>query len=248
LIDEAIIARVVDPGGGSWYIESLTDDFARAAWAWFQKIEAASASGAGAAEDLIAQQVGHTRDARSTNVARRRQLITGVTEFPDIDENRVTRRRSSATTVDRYAAPFEALRDRSDVAAETGARPTIFLANIGPIAVHSARSAFAKTFFEIAGIAPQSSDPLDDDAAAGSAFAASGAIAAVICSSDKVYQSQAEAVAKALRRAGASPIYLAGNPGDDRDRYVAAGIDEFIYVGCDALDVLGRALDHLGVQ
>ena len=51
-----------------------------------------------------------------------------------------------------------------------------------------------------------------------------------------------------MRAAGATRIYLAGNPGDERDRYVAAGIDEFIYVGCDALDTLARALETLGVQ
>ena len=54
-------------------------------------------------------------------------------------------------------------------------------------------------------------------------------------------------MAEVLRAAGASRIYLAGNPGDNRERYVAAGIDEFIYIGCDALDALGRALETLGV-
>ena len=247
LIHEANIARVIDPGGGSWYIESLTDDFARTAWRWFQQIEAAGGWEAATTSGLISQQIEHTHDKRALNVARRRQLITGVTEFSDIDEARVTRDRPPITTVDRYAAPFEALRDRSDAATDVGARPAIFLVNIGPIAAHAARTAFARTFFEIGGIAVPSSGALDNAAAAASAFAASGTTHVVICSSDKLYETHAVAVAKALRDAGAKRIYLAGNPGDNRDRYVAAGIDEFIYVGCDALDTLGRAIETLGV-
>jgi methylmalonyl-CoA mutase len=247
LINEANIARVIDPGGGSWYIESLTDDFARAAWSWFQQIEGAGGWEVANATGLIYRQIERTRDERATNVARRRQLVTGVTEFPDIDEARVTRARPPATTVERYAAPFEVLRDRSDAAAEKGSRPAIFLANIGPIAAHAARSAFARTFFEIGGIGVLGSEILDDATSAATAFAGSGLTHVVICSSDKLYETHAVAVAEALRAAGATRIYLAGNPRDDLERYVAAGIDEFIYVGCDALDALGRAIATLGV-
>ena len=82
--------------------------------------------------------------------------------------------------------------------------------------------------------------------AAAAAFTASGLTHAVICSSDKLYETHAVAVAEALRAAGAKRIYLAGNPGDNRERYAAAGVDEFIYVGCDALDALGRARRDLG--
>ena len=247
LINEANIARVIDPGGGSWYIESLTDDFARAAWSWFQQIEGAGGWEVANARGLISRQIERTRDQRAENVARRHQLVTGVTEFPDIDEARVTRARPPATTVERYAAPFEVLRDRSDAAAEKGSRPAIFLANIGPIAAHAARSAFARTFFEIGGMGVLGSEVLDNATSAATAFAASGLTHVVICSSDKLYETHAVAVAEALRAAGATRIYLAGNPGESLERYVAAGIDEFIYVGCDALDALGRAIATLGV-
>lgn len=248
LINEAHAARVIDPGGGSWYIESLTGDLARAAWARFQQIEAAGGWAAAVAAGTIDRDIERTRAQRATDVARRRYPITGVTEFPDIDETRVTRRREPATTVERYAAPFEALRDRSDRAAATGARPWVYLVGLGPIAVHAARAGFSKSFFEIAGIAVTASDALDDASAAATAFEASGATHAVICSSDKWYETHAVPVAQALRAAGAQRIFLAGNPGDRRADYEAAGVDEFIYVGCDALDVLGRTLTSLGVS
>ena len=248
LINEAHAARVVDPGGGSWYIESLTADLARAAWARFQQIEAAGGWFDAVAAGVIERDIERTRDQRAADVARRRLPITGVTEFPDIDEARVTRRREPATSVERYAAPFEALRDRSDRAAAAGSRPSVLLVNLGPLAVHAARAGYAKSFFEIAGIAVKSSEALEDAAAAAAALTASGASHAVICSSDKWYDAQAVPVAQALRAAGAQQVFLAGNPGEKRDEYRAAGVDEFIYVGCDALDVLRRTLTTLGVS
>jgi methylmalonyl-CoA mutase len=247
LVSEAHAARVIDPGGGSWYIESLTGDFARAAWSWFQQIEGAGGWDAAVEAGVVSQRLDRTRDQRATDVARRRRPITGVTEFPDIDETRVTRRREPATMVAREAAPFEALRDRSDAAAAGGSRPAVFLVNIGPVAAHAARSGYAKSFFEIAGIAPRSSEPVDDASAAAAAFAASGVSEAVICSSDKFYETHAVPVAEALRAAGATHVFLAGNPGDNRERYAAAGIDEFIFIGCNALESLSRTLARLGV-
>ena len=43
-------------------------------------------------------------------------------------------------------------------------------------------------------------------------------------------------------------VYLAGRPGDDEDDLRASGVDEFIHVGVDLVDVLSRALDDLGVS
>ena len=248
LINEAHAARVVDPGGGSWYIESFTRDLASAAWTRFQQIEAAGGWFDAVAAGMVERDIERTRGQRAADVARRRLPITGVTEFPDIDEVPVTRRRAAATTVERYAAPFEALRDRSDRAAAAGSRPSVLLVALGPLAVHAARAGYARSFFEIAGIAVTSSEALDDAAAAAKVFAASGATHAVICSSDKWYESHAVPVAQALRASGAQKVFLAGNPGDKRDEYLAAGVDEFIYVGCDALAVLGRTLASLGVS
>ena len=121
----------------------------------------------------------------------------------------------------------------------------MFLANLGPVAVHTARATFAKNFFEVGGI--RTVGPTDsgfaDAAAAATAFAGSGSTRAAICSSDGLYAEHAAATAAALKAAGAATVYLAGNPGELRGEYEAAGVDEFIYVGCDVLDVLGRALD-----
>ena len=138
--------------------------------------------------------------------------------------------------------PFEALRDKSDaVLKSSGARPKIFLANLGSAADFTARATFAKSFFETGGIEAIDTEGFADPAALAAAFKASGASIACICSSDKVYAAQAEAAAKALQAAGAKHIYLAGRPGEQEAAQRAAGVNDFIVAGGDALAVLQEA-------
>ncbi|MEZ5232583.1 MAG: methylmalonyl-CoA mutase family protein [Acidimicrobiales bacterium] len=258
LAEESGLHRVIDPAGGSWYVETRTDELAAAAWSRLQAIEAAGGMAAVLADGSFAATVAATWEARRSNLARRREAITGVSEFPDLDQAPLTVTggldavieppAGAAVVVDpfplrRHAAPFEALRDRADALATSDAgRPAVFLANLGPIAVHTARATFAKNFFEVGGLRAIGNDGFAAAEQAAAAFRGSGADRAVICSSDAVYGELAEAVAAALKQAGATTVYLAGNPGDRRAAYEAAGVDEFIYVGCDVLDVLERAL------
>lgn len=82
-----------------------------------------------------------------------------------------------------------------------------------------------------------------DPAALATAFKASGAVLACLCSTDKVYARQAAAAAKALQAAGAKHIYLAGRPGEQEAALRAAGVTEFIFAGGDALVILQKAYD-----
>jgi methylmalonyl-CoA mutase len=74
------------------------------------------------------------------------------------------------------------------------------------------------------------------------AFTASGAALACLCSSDKVYAEQAAGAAKALQAAGARHIYLAGRAGEQEAVLRAAGVNDFIFAGGDALTILQKAL------
>jgi methylmalonyl-CoA mutase len=142
----------------------------------------------------------------------------------------------------RLAAPFEALRDRSDqILKEKGARPRIFLANLGTAADFTARATFAKSFFETGGIEAVDTEGFTDPAALANAFNASGAALACLCSSDKVYAAHATAAAGALQAAKAKHIYLAGRPGEQEAALRAAGVKDFVMAGGDALTVLQEA-------
>ena len=149
----------------------------------------------------------------------------------------------------RLSESFESLRKRSDThKAKTGKLPQIFLANLGPVAKHTARAMFARNFFEAGGIEAISNKGFADADTCAKAFADSGAKIAIICGTDAQYGEMATDIAKALKQAGANRIYLAGHPGDAKASYEAAGIDDFISIGGDVLDVCKTALTHLGVK
>ncbi|MEW2354736.1 methylmalonyl-CoA mutase subunit beta [Spirillospora sp. NPDC029432] len=242
LLEESSLARVVDPAGGSWYVERLTEELAQAAWTWFTEIEKAGGLAAALESGLVAGRLAATWERRRRDLARRKAPLTGVSEFPNLAERLPERAPApegpaaapGGLPVVRYAQDFEALRDRSDAhAAATGARPKVFLATLGPIAVHTARASFAANLFQAGGIETVAGEP--------GAFAASGAAVACLCSSDKLYAEQAEEAARALKEAGAVKVWLAGKGSYE-------GVDSHVFAGCDAVDVLETTLDDLGVN
>ncbi|MCX4783420.1 methylmalonyl-CoA mutase family protein [Streptomyces sp. NBC_01264] len=249
LLEESHLARVIDPAGGSYYVEQLTDELAHAAWEFFQTIEKAGGQAAALRSGLVAERLAATWAARSKKLSTRREPVTGVSEFPHLSEKPVVREPAPAPLTGglprvRRDEAYEALRARSDVHLEaTGARPTVFLAALGPAAAHTARATFASNLFQAGGITPVHDPVSVTPETAAAAYAASGADGmAVLCSSDALYEEQAEAVAAALRSAGATTVFLAGRPGT-----AAAAVDEYVFAGCDAVAVLSSVLDRMGV-
>jgi methylmalonyl-CoA mutase len=257
LVMESGVARVIDPAGGSWYVENLTAGLAAAAWDWFTEIERAGGIGAALDSGLVARRLADTWDRRAKRLAVRADALTGVSEFPNLGEARVVRAPYPApaggTAGDtagglprhRYPEEYEALRDAADAATEAagGARPAVFLATLGPVAVHTARASFAANLFEAGGLATprfHSTSTSTDPAEVAAAFTASGARVACLASSDAVYADAAGPVAEALRAAGARKVWLAGRPGEHP-------VDAYLHAGCDALAVLRDAHDLAGV-
>jgi methylmalonyl-CoA mutase len=245
LLEESKLAGVIDPAGGSWYVENLTDELARVAWAEFTGIEREGGIESALDSGSLAGRLAETWAARSKRIANRKDPITGVSEFPNLEEKPVVREPVPSVVEGglprvRYAQDYEALRDRSDAyLAEHGKRPQIFLATLGPVAAHTARAAFASNLFQAGGIAPI--DPGATEDVVGD-FTKSGATMACICGSDRSYGEQAAEVAAALAEAGAEAVLLAGKPTDAYGR-----VTGFVHAGCDALAVLRSTLETLGV-
>ena len=254
LLQESNLAKVSDPAAGSGGIESLTRQLCEAAWALFQEIENAGGTFAALEQNLIQRRVAATRASREQNFARRKEVLTGATEFPNLHEFQVAVLDAKPVVLPPYgeakfnfdalgpmrlAEPFEALRDRSDRILENkGTRPKIFLANLGTAADFTARATFAKSFFETGGIEALDTHGFTDPAAVGAAFRDSGAALACLCSQDKIYAELAVPAAKALQAAGAKHIYLAGRPGEQEAALRAAGVEDFFFAGVDVLAML----------
>jgi methylmalonyl-CoA mutase len=237
LIEESHLARVIDPAGGSWYVERLTDELAEAAWEFFRTIERDGGQAAVLRSGRLRTDLATTWAERSKKLAKRREPITGVSEFPLLAEKPVEREPapeppSGGLPRVRRDEAYEELRARSDAhLAATGARPRIFLATLGSAAAYTARATFAANLFQAGGIEPVTEGAFED----------SGATEAVLCSSDALYAEQAEQTAESLKAAGARHVFLAG-----RGEY--AGIDSYVFAGCDAIDVLSATLDRMGVS
>ncbi|NIJ14057.1 methylmalonyl-CoA mutase [Saccharomonospora amisosensis] len=245
LLEESKLAAVIDPAGGSWYVENLTDALAQAAWREFTAIEAAGGIEAELGSGALAARLDLTWQARRARIATREDPITGVSEFPLLEEADLEREPATPAAEGgglprlRYAQDYERLRDRADARlAETGSRPSVFLATLGPLADHTARATFAANLFMAGGIEPINPGVTDDPVAA---FRESGTTVACLCGSDKAYAQQAAEVAAALREAGAVSVLLAGKPAD----YPA--VTGYVHKGCDALAVLTGTLETLGV-
>jgi methylmalonyl-CoA mutase len=262
LLEESNLAKVADPAAGAGGFESLTCELCAAAWSLFQEIEKAGGAAAALEQGLIQAKVAAVRAERENAIARRSDALTGTSEFPNIAEAPVEVLAPSPLLASRFpqaigggagalpclrlAEPFEALRDASDrVLERTGARPNVFLANLGTLADFTARTTYAKNFFETGGIAAITNDGFASRGEMLSSFRASGASIACLCSSDAVYATEAAAAARALRGAGATHIYLAGRPGELEVMLRAAGVGTFIHVGCDVLATLTAAYQIL---
>ncbi|MET7848645.1 methylmalonyl-CoA mutase family protein [Streptomyces avermitilis] len=238
LVEESHLSRVIDPAGGSWYVERLTDELAHSGWEFFRWIEREGGQAGALRSGRLGQDLANTWAARSAKLAERREPVTGVSEFPSLAERPVERAPAPAPLSGglprvRRDEAYEALRARSDAhLAATGSRPRIFLAAMGPAAAHTARLAFASNLFQAGGIEPVTEGTFED----------SGATEACLCSSDALYEERAAEIAGALKAAGGRHVFLAGRPGQ------YPGVDSYVFAGCDTVAVLSATLDRMGVS
>jgi methylmalonyl-CoA mutase len=256
LIEEANLARVTDPAVGSGGIEDLTNQLCRAAWTFFQEIEKVGGALAALDRAVVQEAVAAVREQRRTAVAHRVDALTGTSDFASIDELPVAVLDVAPVKPAplggalwkmvplpriRLAEPYERLRDRADDRlARTGARPRVFLANIGTAAEFAARANFAKNLFQAGGIEAPSNKEFATEEEMIKAFMASGTKLACLCSSDGVYGREAAATVRALRSVGAV-VWLAGKPANSEDELREAGVRGFVFAGCDVLSVLQDA-------
>jgi methylmalonyl-CoA mutase len=250
LLEESHIGRVLDPAGGSWFVEDLTEELAQQAWQHFQAIEARG--GFVDARGYLADQIAEVAARRTDDIAHRRTAITGVSEYPNLAEPPLPPT-DSVPTVARYAAGFEALRDRSDAyLSRIGRRPSVLLLPLGPLAEHNIRATFAANLLASGGIEAINPGTVeidgDIDGVAQAVSAAGSPAIAVICGTDKRYHDEVSRVVEAARAAGVSQVYLAGPQKalGDLDEQAAHRPDEFLTAKINAVEALSNLLTRLG--
>jgi methylmalonyl-CoA mutase len=224
LAEESSLYRVADPAGGSWYVESLTEQVAQAAWAQFQRLQAGEVD--------VEAEITAAREARQHEIATRRRSLTGVNQFPLLGDDGLERSpgepsrprqisrgaRAGSPANTRDGVQFELLRAR---AASLG-EPKILLACVGPLAAHVNAAQWAKNFFEAGGVTTVAQTELAPD----------GFRVAAVCTGKT--GDPAPTVA-ALRDAGIEQIYAVGADAEGAER---------IKDGVDMVAVLSALLDR----
>lgn len=241
LLEESHLGHVIDPAGGSYYVESLTEQLADKAWAAFTEVEAKGGLGK---VDVQADLDASYEKMRS-DVAHRIKKVTGINEFPNLAEKALPAElREEPAGIRRWAADFEALRNRSDAFLESkGDRPVIGLIPVGPLAKHNIRTGFTTNLLASGGIAvanPGQVTPGTDEFAA----AAKASDIVVICGTDQEYEATGSDVVKALREAGAGTVLVAG--AEKSFAEAADKPDGYVNMKIDAASTLSDLLTKLG--
>jgi methylmalonyl-CoA mutase len=240
LVEESHVARVTDPAGGSWYVESLTADLAAAAWKVFQDVEAAGGVVAGLKDGSVADRLAASHSAAQVRLAKRKDAITGVSEFPQLDEKPLDRPVAPASPSGglprvRRSEAHEALRDAADAfLTRTGSQPTVLAVTYGALKSHSARLDYVRNLLAPGGIVTQ--------VASADALPTSVPPVAVLVAADDVEPDTVQDAIAQLRQAGATTVLRAG-----KSKLEWPGVDGFVFIGVDALAVLADVQDKLGV-
>jgi len=223
LRDESHLGRVLDAGGGSYYLEARTETLAREAWSRFQAIERDGGIIAAIKSGSLRERLDAAWTARAAAIALRKEPVLGTSEFANPSEKLPAALPSSAGTGHRDGEAFEALRAKVE-----GSRDVV-LVTLGPSAEYRGRLGYAQAFFATAGLATREGGEVKP--------AGTNAIAC-ICGSDERYATEAAECATKLRAAGYKHVALAGRPGALEKPLKAAGVEQFVFVGCDAIATL----------
>jgi methylmalonyl-CoA mutase len=239
LQEESHIGQVADAAGGSWYVESLTQDLAEQAWAVFQRLEADGGLAQALAKGEINQAIVAQRAAYDRAIDNRSLPLVGVSEFPNLDEAPLAAAvDASDGSLDgfRLAARYEALRR-----AAQASKPKAFMACIGSMASFTPRLNFAANLYAVGGVHAVAGAGGTDVEAIASEFSQSTAKIAVICGSDDDYETLAQPLAAALRKAGVLHLALAGKP------RAIDEVEDYCFAGGPAYELLRNIHTKLGL-
>lgn len=252
LKEESHLDKVVDPAGGSYYVETLTVSIANEAWKLFLATEEKGGFVACVNNGTVQAVVRETSEKRHTDVARRKEILLGTNQYPNINEMAADKivelngalvcscghhkeescENAAALPTSRAASDFEQLRLDTEAASN---RPKVFMLTIGNLAMRLARAQFSSNFFGCAGY--EIIDNLGFDTVEQGVDAAleKEADIIVLCSSDDEYAEFAPAAFKYLD--GRAQFVVAGAPAC-MDDLKTVGINDFVHVRVNVLDTL----------
>jgi methylmalonyl-CoA mutase len=254
LKEEAHLKNVVDPAGGSWYIESLTNELAEKAWALFLEIDEKGGLVSTLESNWLQEQVAAVKEKRQKDIFTRKQSIIGTNIYANLAEQPLQANNKKASIAegsfqtivqDRLAEPYENLRDRSG---QLNKGASVGLICLGELKKHKARADFITGFVAPGGIKTIQSDAVDSFESAVAFIDGTPVNHYCICGSNEQYNEVgADFVTKIKAQYPTLKLYLAGVPENDSE-WREAGISDFITVKSNCYQTLAGLLDEMEVE
>ena len=251
LKNESHFDQVVDPAGGSYYVENLTQSIAAEAWKLFLEIEEKGGYTEAYKAGLIAERIKASAAAKDKNIATRRQILLGANQYPNFTEvagkeitaESVTRKQAEGNVLVPYrgAMAFEEMRLQVD---RSGKEPKAFMLTCGNLGMARARSQFSCNFFACAGIKVIDNTYFKSIEEGAKAALESKAQIVVVCASDDDY---AEAAPKVKELLGGKAILVVAGAPACAPELEAQGITNFINVKSNVLETLKFYLKEMGI-
>lgn len=248
---ESHFDQVVDPAGGSYYIENLTQSIAAEAWKLFLEIEEKGGYTEAYKSGMIVERVKASAAAKDKNIATRRQVLLGANQYPNFTEvagkeitaESVTRKQAEGNVLVPYrgAMAFEEMRLQVD---RSGKEPKAFMLTCGNLGMARARSQFSCNFFACAGIKVIDNTYFKSIEEGAKAALESKAQIVVVCASDDDY---AEAAPKVKELLGGKAILVVAGAPACAPELEAQGITNFINVKSNVLETLKFYLKEMGI-
>ena len=252
LKNEAHFDNVVDPAGGSYYIENLTASIAQEAWKLFLEVENEGGYIASFNKGTISAKVKASAEKKNKEVATRRITLLGTNQYPNFGEVLESQKAECACGCNcetgenalvpyRGGEQFEAMRQVVDA---SGKAPKAFMLTCGNLAMARARAQFSCNFFACAGIKVQDNTFFASVEEGVKAAKEAGADIVVVCSSDDDYATLAPEVAKLI---GEEAIVVVAGAPTCAEELKAQGITHFISIRDNVLETLKGYLKELGI-
>ncbi len=246
LKEESHFNKIVDPAGGSYYVEELTQSIIDAAWKLFKDVEEKGGYTEAFKAGFVQEQVKAVSDKKDKLLAQRRETLLGTNQFPnflekagdEITKEIVTRGEGAY----RGAQPFEAMRLATD---RNGRQPMAFMLTFGNLAMCRARAQFSCNFFAIAGFKVVDNNRFSTIEEGVEAALKAKADIVVACSADDEYLENVPKIAQLI--GDKAIVVVAGDP-ECRPQLEEQGIKNYIHVKCNVLDTLKEYQKALGVK
>ena len=241
LIEEAHLGKVFDPAAGSGFLDTLTDDLVEAGYATLQALEAEGGIVAALLAGHFQKHLLAVRAKRDDDARSRTRGMVGVSQYPSgVDTLPAASSLTRSTKVPeesglalRYWRPAEAFEQLRHQAASLPKPPKVALVTLGDAKSAAPRRDYVQQALPLWGLAPIDLEfsRLDKEIAL-----------VVLCGSDEDYRSLGPEAVRRAKSTSASLVLIAGRPTED---LVQAGTDEFLYVGCNFIELGSRILERL---